>query len=255
MIFYFSGTGNSFWAAQKLAGTFGEQLIPITEALTENKEYSLSKGEMLGVVFPIYSWGPPQIVLKFLKEVRFSEIPEYSYFVCTCGDDTGKTAEVMQKNSQAGLKFQAGYSVIMPNTYVCLPGFDVDAHKEEQYKLQEAEIRIGQIAERLSRRMKEFDCNEGSMPWTKTYIIRPLFNRFLIAPQKFHVSSSCISCGKCTKACPLNNISMKDGHPVWGKDCTMCLACYHHCPTHAIEYGKNTRRKGQYLHPTHKHTS
>ena len=252
MIFYFSGTGNSFWAAKKLADSFGEQLIPITEALKENnnKEYHLSKGESFGIVFPIYSWGPPQLVSEFLKKIRLSETPEYSYFVCTCGDDTGKVTEVLQKNVQKKLKFQAGYSIIMPNTYVCMSGFDVDSKQEEERKLQEAEVRIRQVTDLLSKRTKEFDCNEGSMPWVKTYIIRPLFNRFFIAPQKFRVSSECISCGKCVKVCPLHNISMCNKRPAWDKNCTMCLACYHSCPKHAVEYGNETKEKGQYLHPT-----
>ena len=28
----------------------------------------------------------------------------------------------------------------------------------------------------------------------------------------------------------------------------MCLACLHHCPKFAIQYGKNTKKHGQYVH-------
>ena len=34
-----------------------------------------------------------------------------------------------------------------------------------------------------------------------------------------------------------------------GMDCTSCLACYHVCPKHAVQYGRRTKRKGQYLNP------
>ena len=37
--------------------------------------------------------------------------------------------------------------------------------------------------------------------------------------------------------------------PVWGDNCAMCLSCYHHCPKHAVEYGRQTMMKGQYLFP------
>jgi len=37
--------------------------------------------------------------------------------------------------------------------------------------------------------------------------------------------------------------------PVWGMDCTSCLACYHVCPQHAVQYGKRTKDKGQYFNP------
>ena len=36
---------------------------------------------------------------------------------------------------------------------------------------------------------------------------------------------------------------------VWGMDCTSCLACYHVCPQHAVQYGKRTKDKGQYFNP------
>ena len=36
----------------------------------------------------------------------------------------------------------AGYSVTMPNTYVSLPGFDVDAEDVEEQKVQNAMARL-----------------------------------------------------------------------------------------------------------------
>ena len=36
MIFYFSGTGNSFYAAKKMADATGERLISISRALKKN---------------------------------------------------------------------------------------------------------------------------------------------------------------------------------------------------------------------------
>ena len=34
-----------------------------------------------------------------------------------------------------------------------------------------------------------------------------------------------------------------------GNGLTSCLACYHVCPKHAVQYGRRTKRKGQYLNP------
>ena len=36
--------------------------------------------------------------------------------------------------------------------------------------------------------------------------------------------------------CPLNNIRLENGKPVWGKHCTHCMACICDCPKEAIEY-------------------
>ena len=56
----------------------------------------------------------------------------------------------------------------------------------------------------------------------------------------------CNGCGKCVKVCPLNNFSLKDGRPIWGNDCTHCMACIGNCPTEAIEYGNITQTKEKY---------
>ena len=182
-----------------------------------------------------------------LARLQAKQVPSYVYFVCTCGDDTGKTAAIFSRAVQEkGWMCRAGFSVIMPETYVCLPGFDVDPKDKERKKLREAVGRIEEIARYVAGRAEKEDCNEGGFPWVKSYLIRPLFNRFMTSAESFHVTAACISCGKCVTACPLQNVRLEKGRPVWGKDCAMCLSCYHHCPKHAVAYGNLTKKKGQY---------
>ena len=93
MIFYFSGTGNSAWVARQLAEGQNEELLSIAVEIDKNKEYKLREGEKVGFVFPVYAWGPPEIVLRFIRRLKMTK-PEYLFFVCTCGDDTGRTAQL-----------------------------------------------------------------------------------------------------------------------------------------------------------------
>ena len=51
------------------------------------------------------------------------------------------------------------------------------------------------------------------------------------------------------KHSPKYNIKLKDGKPVWGSECTQCMACICKCPVSAIEYGKATIGKARYLCP------
>ena len=245
MIFYFSGTGNSLWVARQLAEELQECLVPMAEYSGDVLE--LKPGEKVGFVFPVYAWAPPVLVLDFIRKVKMDK-PAYLYFVCTCGDDTGKTAEVFEKSlKKRGWRCDAGYSVTMPNTYVSLPGFDVDGKELEGYKVKNAKARVAFIAGEIknSLKMDKYNCHEGAVPFLKTYAIRPLFNAFLMSPKPFHATDACVSCGLCEKRCPVHNIKV-EGKPQWGADCTMCLACYHACPHHAIHYGGKTLSKGQY---------
>ena len=56
----------------------------------------------------------------------------------------------------------------------------------------------------------------------------------------------CIGCGKCAANCPMNNIQLKDGRPIWGRECTHCMTCICYCPVEAIEYGKRSAGKPRY---------
>ena len=247
MIFYFSGVGNSAWVARKLADSLQDKVLPIAEEIRKEAVYTPVKGERVGFVFPVYGWEPPKIVLDFIRMMQM-QAPDYLYFVCTCGDDTGKTNRIFtQVIEKKGWHCQAGYSITMPDTYVCLPGFDIDGEDELKRKTENAFARVEFIADELKQRVKhdKYNCLEGAFPNVKTYVLGGLFRKFLMSPKPFHATDACVSCGLCEKRCPVHNIKV-EGKPQWGEDCTMCLACYHACPEHAIQYGGRTKGKGQY---------
>ena len=110
--------------------------------------------------------------------------------------------------SHKGWKCHAGFSVTMPNNYVLLPGFDVDKKELEEKKLADAIPTLNQINASISRREELFLCHEGSIPFIKTRIINPLFNRFQMSPGNFYTTDACIGCKRCEKSCPVGNIMM-----------------------------------------------
>lgn len=256
MIYYFSGTGNSRFAATILANLLrlDKAFIPDTNPL----EISLPTERIL-FVFPVYSWGVPPLVIEFIKKIPSSfweEAKSGNYpidCVMTCGDEVALAPEMLIKVfKKQGGSLQSVWSVIMPNNYVLLPGFDVDPKKLEDRKLQECQGRLMEIAQSLERGDRRIDVTRGKWPWLKTKLIYPLFKKWGIFPKQWHYRDNCINCGKCASICPILNVEMKNGHPSWGARCCSCLGCYHVCPVHAVEYGKETKKKGQYLFPLRK---
>jgi len=141
MVYYFSGTGNSRYVARKVSSALDSGM----ELILENIVPTL-QDDVLGLVFPVYAWGIPDIVRRFIKKLRVGKPDIYVFAIMTCGDETGDAPRMLKKDlSASGIRLDSLYSVIMPNTYVLLPGFDTDEQSVVERKLESAEKRISYI--------------------------------------------------------------------------------------------------------------
>ena len=247
MIFYYSATGNTHFAARYLADKLGVEAVNILE-LTDIPVPE----DSVGLMFPIYCWGIPPVFSRFIaKLLPKITTKTYLWAACTCGDEAGVAMKRLDRFIQRsrGRGVDAIWSVIMPNTYVLLPGFDVDSEAVEEQKLSEAPARLDRIALQIKNRESGiYDVKEGSLPALRSAIF-PLFVKWGMSPKRWHVSDACIGCGKCERICPAKNITMSEERPKWGDNCYSCCACYHCCPMQAISYANFTKGKSQYLCP------
>jgi hypothetical protein len=81
-LFYFSGTGNSFRIAKQLSDKLSDcSLIRIQK---DTSTQLIQDGDVVGLVFPVYYFGLPQVVELFLQNMRYKKI-SYLFIIATRG--------------------------------------------------------------------------------------------------------------------------------------------------------------------------
>ena len=113
-IYYFSGTGNSLSVARDIAETTNGKLIPVAPLVKQ--ETISTNAEVIGIVFPVYDFKPPPIVLEFIR--RLSEIEtRYLFAVGTYGFMPFNAMRILDKEIETcGGKLSLGFVVRMPHS-------------------------------------------------------------------------------------------------------------------------------------------
>jgi len=247
MIVCFSGTGNSRYAAEMFASGLGDELTDAGALMKRGEKAALRSDAPWVFVSPTYAWRIPRVFETFLREGRFDGARE-AWFVMTCGDSVGAAAARLEALCRdMGLVFRGLLRVAMPENYLAL--YPVPGPEEAAAILAAARPVLEAGIESVRQGKPFAPQRPGLAGRLKTAAVNPLFYRFVVRAKPFRVTDACVSCGRCEAACPLNNVRLKDGRPVWGGRCTHCMACISRCPARAIEYGRASEGRERYVCP------
>lgn len=247
MILYFSGTGNSEYVARKIAEELGDDILNLFDKIRSH-DYSISHSDRPWVIVsPTYAWQIPRLLYDWLSRTEFKGNRDI-YFVMTCGGGIGNAdAHVKKLSVSKGLHYLGCAPVIMPENYIAM--FQTPEREEALKIVEEAEETIKNISLTIKNRTP---FSELPITWKdklSSGIVNSIYYPLLVHARKFYATDACISCGKCEKICPLGNIHLEQGKPVWGNQCTHCMACICRCPKEAIEYGKHSKGLTRYTCP------
>jgi len=217
VIYYFSGRGNTLKTALEVSRRLDH---PVMAPIRKGSDCSAGKdADTIGIFTPVIDFGIPAFVLKFIDQLQVSDKQPYIYAVVTCGGLPGAAPEQIRKQlKKKGLTLSADFLLTF--------GINWSASAEWQRQID----RIAEIVKQKQR--------HPSVPTTKDKLLtlaNPLAKRIIPSEdKKFSWNEKCTGCGTCIKLCPVNNIRLDQGRPVWLNSCEQCAACYNWCPSRAI---------------------
>jgi ferredoxin len=241
LLLYFSGTGNCLHMAKSIAQRLGDTELLSLPAALRGKRPSQGSYERAGFVFPVYFWGMPNLVSRFIAE---AELPTAEYLFAAVsygGLPGGCLSALSQALAARGLPLHAAFQLKMPGNY--LAAYDV--FKNSQKKALSAQSKIEAIAQAILLKASK------RAPRLSPFL--PSFSGALAAlPQKdllFEISPACTGCGGCAMLCPVHNIEMNENKPSFLHHCEQCMACAQFCPALAIGFRGARRKERRYKHP------
>ena len=250
MIVYFSGTGNSRFAAEFLSKQLNDELLDTGRHMKAGEKDTLHSDRPWVFVAPIYAWRMANVLADYIRSAELTGSKD-AYFVLTCGGEIGNAGQyAAQLCKEIGLNYKGVLEVVMPENYIAL--FRAPGPEEARAIVAAAVPGLEEGAERIRRGESLPPVRRGAIDKLKSGPVNAFFYRFVIKSGPFRSTSACVGCGKCAAVCVENNIRLRDGRPVWGDRCTHCMACICGCPAGAIEYGRASRGKPRYQCPEYR---
>ena len=244
MILYFSGTGNSNYVAKRIADALDDALVNLNDRIKASDTSSVETGERVIIVTPTYAWRIPRVVRDWLRKTELRGAKQV-WFVMTCGSEIGNADKYNRELcTEKGLSCMGTAQIVMPENYIAMFSAP-QADKARQI--------VAKAKPDIDRAIAAIQAGECFAPTRNNLYdrfmsgpVNPIFYKCFVKANAFTASSACIGCGQCVKRCPMNNVTLKDGKPVWGRNCTHCMACICYCPKEAIEYGKKSVGQPRY---------
>ncbi len=245
MVIYFSATGNSEYIAKVIAKTLNDDIKDAAKLIKSSEYPNFVSQKPYIFVAPTYAWRLPRIFKEWMRKCKL-EGNKKAYFVLTCGSEIGAAGNYIEKlSSKMGFEYMGTAEVIMPENYLVM--FEPTPKEDDADIINAATQYTKKLCERISSEVAFEAVKIPFVGYLESGIVNSSFYTFYIGAKKFYATDDCVSCGKCADFCMMNNIKLKNGRPVWGKNCTHCMACICRCPTEAIEYGKNTKNRRRYV--------
>jgi ferredoxin len=241
-IYYFSGTGNTYWSAKKLAERIGDaEVISISREIKQSEIRIETDAAVL--LFPAYAYGMPGMVRRFLERaiIRADYLAAFVSYGTSPGGALGEVRRVLERKK---LTLNYGGNIPAVENYLPMFGAPRVRVREKWFALQTAatEQAATAIVSRANNKVLTF------RPLSR--LISALFR--CVCPKMgslYRISADCNACGLCAQICPAGAIKMTPHGPEFQSVCEQCQACLNFCPQKALAFGRLRPNTERYHHP------
>lgn len=255
VIYYFSGTGNTWWVAnmlqQKLKKLKHEvQCYSIETLEAENIAKQVNDADHVILGFAVYGSTTSQNMIDFLKGIPDSTkqqtVSVFATHALGSGDSAHHIGQIIVKKGY-NLK-QAVHFRMMNNFHI--PKFRFYRPKNDYRidKLQKKALpKLERLALAISDDQKFIVGNNALGHFLGNLQRRHIGKVIKIVSKEFKVDATrCVDCNKCVGICPMQNIKMHQGSYIFEDNCILCLRCYSQCSKYAILIGQGSKDVKKY---------
>lgn len=242
VIFYFSGTGNTWWVADRIkkqldANNVNADTVSIESIDVKKADWWIKTADLVFFGWPIYGSDMPEPIKNFVDNLLPIEKGKHIHTFCTQMAFSGDGACFYRKHFESkGLIIDSAKHFVMPSNISVWRGpLGAPGNKE----------RIAKIMARCEKKVERYigSLLIGKYRITGKYsyplgILQRAPYRLMYKGLRSHVGVNkerCQKCGLCASLCPSENITMS-GFPEFKGKCSLCLRCYSFCPESAITY-------------------
>jgi len=258
VVYYSSGTGNSFLTAQWLLNACLERglastLIPVDKAQSR-REIRPSPEQLIGLAFPTHGLLPPWSVIKFLFKMPSKK---GAHFLCLPTRGSFYIGPVLIPGA-------AGLASFLPAIVLLVKGYRprgaVSFDMPVNMTFLHPKLTPRHADRVVNRAKRKFDRNADKffksrwrwltlnnlyeLVWSAAVLrFIPLFLPLYIILGRFfmgkvmYANKRCIGCGNCVRSCQAGALKLtgkRIKRPYWRYNCEACLRCLNVCPHRAV---------------------
>ncbi|WP_315120787.1 EFR1 family ferrodoxin [uncultured Clostridium sp.] len=255
IIYYFSGTGNTWWIANALQQQLTEQNHQVEsysiETLTpKNVVEQVKDANHIILGFPVYGSTAPKLMLNFIHQFPSATNDQSVSIFATQALASGDTAYHIGK-----MLIQKDYNLKQTMHFRMMNNFHIP---EFRFYRPKNDYRVDKLKQKSLPKVKKLAL---AITNNQEHIIGKNILDYLLGNfQRSHIDKAidriskefkiepthCINCGKCERICPTQNIKECGDTYEFRDNCILCLRCYSQCPKSAILIGEGTKNEVKY---------